>query len=80
MFTLKPTIQFKKDAKKVIKRATKNFDLIEDFLEKLQANGANGIEKKYLPHKLIGNYKNNWEAHIKPDLLIIWFKIREEKK
>lgn len=80
MFTLKPTNQFKKDAKKVIKRASKNLDLIESFLEKLKANGASGIEKKYLPHKLTGNYKDNWEAHIKPDLLIIWFEISQENE
>jgi mRNA interferase YafQ len=37
-------------------------------------------EKKHLPHKLTGNYKGNWEAHIKPDLLIIWFEITEENE
>ncbi len=80
MFILKPTNQFKKDAKKVIKRASKNLGLIEDFLEKLQDKGASGIEKKYRPHKLTGNYKGNWEAHINPDLLIIWFEITEENE
>ncbi|WP_316735944.1 type II toxin-antitoxin system YafQ family toxin [Pedobacter aquatilis] len=78
MFTLKPTNQFKKDAERVIKRASKNLVLIEDFLEKLKTNGAIGIDKKYHPHKLSGNYKDNWEAHIQPDLLIIWFEVTEE--
>jgi len=41
----------------------------------LEKNGALGIEKKYHPHKLSGNYKDSWEAHIKPDLLVIWFEI-----
>lgn len=80
MFTLKSTNQFKKDAKRVIKRASKNLELIEDFLIKLQSNGAAGIEKKHFPHKLTGNYKDNWEAHIKPDLLIIWFEITNENE
>ncbi|MFC1226096.1 type II toxin-antitoxin system YafQ family toxin [Pedobacter sp. BG31] len=80
MFTLKATNQFKKDAKKIIKRASKNFDLIERFLEELKVGGAVGLEKKYIPHKLTGNYKGNWEAHIKPDLLIIWFEITEENE
>ncbi|MDN3585872.1 type II toxin-antitoxin system YafQ family toxin [Pedobacter aquatilis] len=80
MFTLRPTNQFKKDAKKVIKRASKNLELIENFLVKLQFSGAAGIEKKYFPHKLTGNYKDNWEAHIKPDLLIIWFDITNENE
>ena len=26
-------------------------------------------------HKLVGEYKDNWECHIKPDLLIIWIQI-----
>jgi len=69
MFTLKLTNQFKTDAKKAIKRASQNLDLIEAFF---------GIEKKHLAHKLAGNYKGNWEAHIKPDLLIIWFEITED--
>lgn len=80
MFILKPTNQFKKDAKKVIKKSAKIFDLIEDFLEKLKINGAIGIDKKYRPHKLTGTYINNWEAQIKPDLLIIWFEITAEKE
>lgn len=49
-------------------------------MKKLQANGAIGIEKKHRPHKLTGNYKGNWEAHIKPDLLLIWFEITKENE
>lgn len=80
MFTLKPTNQFKKDAKKVIKRSASNFDLVEDFLEQLKIGGAFGIDKKHRPHKLKGNYEGDWEAHIKPDLLIIWFEITAENE
>lgn len=80
MFVLKPTNQFKKDLKSVIKRSSKNSFFITDFLEKLQVDGVLGIDKKYYPHKLSGNYSNNWEAHIKPDLLIIWFEITENKE
>lgn len=80
MFILKPTNQFKKDAKKIIKRSMKNFDLIEQFLEQLKIDGVSGIDKKHLPHKLKGNYAGNWEAHIKPDLLIIWFEITAENE
>jgi mRNA interferase YafQ len=75
MFTLIPTNQFKKDIKTLKKRSTKNGALIIDFLVELEKEGAVGIDKNYRPHKLSGNYKDNWEAHIKPDLLIIWFEI-----
>ncbi|MFI5158944.1 MAG: type II toxin-antitoxin system mRNA interferase toxin, RelE/StbE family, partial [Sphingobacteriales bacterium] len=44
----------------------------------LEKDGASGINKKYHPHKLSCNYKDNWEAHIKPDVLIIWFEITNE--
>ena len=80
MFILKPTNQFKKDLKVLIKRSVKNEDLITEFLIKLQMNGAEGIEKKYRPHKLSGKYTDDWEAHIKPDLLIIWLEITQEKE
>jgi mRNA interferase YafQ len=80
MFTLIPTTQFKKDVKLLKKRSEKNTDLIVDFLGELAKNGALGLDKKYRTHKLSGNYKDNWEAHIKPDMLIIWFEITEQNE
>lgn len=77
MFVLIPTNQFKKDAKLAIKRLAKNEIYLTKFLKQLEINGVLGINKKHRPHKLTGNYDNNWEAHIKPDLLIIWFEITE---
>jgi mRNA interferase YafQ len=75
MFVLTITGQFKKDLKTIKKRSLKSHQLVFDFLSELKITGAAGIDKKYLPHKLTGNYKDDWEAHIKPDLLIIWFEI-----
>jgi len=80
MFTLKPTNQFKKDVKIAKKRSLKNGDLISDFLDKLEINGIAGVDKKHRPHKLSGDFDDNWEAHIKPDLLIILFEITENKE
>ena len=67
MFTLKITTQFKKDLKTLKKRSSKSYTLIFDFLSELKEDGAAGLDRKYLPHKLSGNYKNDWEAHIRPD-------------
>lgn len=72
--------QFKKDVKTLKKRSVKNAALLVSFLANLEKNGAEGIEQKHKPHKLSGNYKDNWEAHIKPDLLIIWFEITENSE
>ena len=80
MFILRPTNQFKKDVKTVLKRSTKNAKYISDFLDQLQVDGVDAIDKKHRPHKLSGNYSDNWEAHIKADLLIIWFEITEDKE
>ncbi len=78
MFTLIPTNQFKKDVKTLKKRSVKNAALLIDFLSQLEETGVAGIDKKHRPHKLSGNYKDNWEAHIKPDLLIIWFEVTDK--
>ena len=80
MFNLIPTNQFEKDVKILKKRSPKNSGLIVDFLVELEKNGVAGIDKKHRPHKLSGNYKENWEAHIKSDMLIIWFEITEKNE
>jgi mRNA interferase YafQ len=80
MFVLKPTNQFKKDLKAVKKRSVKNESLIVEFLEKLIIGGADELDKKYIAHKLSGKYSNDWEAHVRPDLLIVWFEITSEQE
>lgn len=74
MYQLIPTTRFKKDVKKV-KRNSKDFESASLVLRTLELNGVEGIPEKMKPHKLLGNYKDNWECHIKPDLLIIWIQI-----
>jgi mRNA interferase YafQ len=80
MFNLIPTNQFEKDVKTLKKRSSKNFGLIVGFLAELEKNGVAGIDKKHRAHKLSGNYQDNWEAHIKPDMLIIWFEITDKNE
>ena len=48
-------------------------------MKQLQEGGVSEIHQKMRPHKLKGDYKENWECHIKPDLLIIWFQIDEHQ-
>lgn len=78
MYQLETTTQFKKDLKKV-KKSTKSYQATKNVLQKLQKGGLSEIPKKMRPHRLRGEYKNNWECHIKPDLLIIWFQMDEHK-
>lgn len=74
MYQLDFTTKFKKDFKKV-KKNQKDYDLAVALLKTLETKGVLGVPKIMRPHKLIGNYQDNWECHIKPDLLIIWIQI-----
>ncbi len=75
MYLLRETAQFKKDLKRIIRRNPKDTNLIKHILKALKVKGVEGIPVQMKAHKLRGNYKNNWECHIKTDLLIIWIQI-----
>lgn len=74
MYQLIPTTKFKKDLKKV-KKNRNDFESAATVLKILETNGVDGIPLNMKPHKLLGDYRDNWECHIKPDLLIIWIQI-----
>lgn len=74
MYHLEPTTKFRKELKK-IKKNQKDFQAVVAILRKLEKGGVSEIRQYMRPHKLKGDYKGNWECHIKPDLLIIWFQI-----
>ena len=79
MYQLIPTTRFKKDLKK-IKSKPKDFALVVEALNQLQVGGVNGLSARMKAHKLKGNYSDNWECHLKPDLLIIWIQIENPKQ
>jgi mRNA interferase YafQ len=66
-YTIFRTNSFKKGFKKLSKEHQEEAFIV---IEKL-VNGEI-LEQKYKDHKLIGNYKNSRECHIKPDLLLIY--------
>jgi mRNA interferase YafQ len=72
--------KFLKDAKKMEKRGwdMKELKTAVTYLEKT-GTLPEITSKKYRPHKLTGNYVHHWEAHIKPDWLIIWLLNEDEK-
>jgi mRNA interferase YafQ len=74
MYKLVISTKFKKDLKRIVKKPTDK-ELTTAVLKLLKEKGVSGIPKEMKPHKLIGNYRNNWECHIRPDLLIIWYQI-----
>lgn len=69
MLSISYTNQFKKDFKKVQKRG---FNIAElETLVELIVN-EQPIPARYKNHKLIGDYKNIWDCHIKPDWLLLY--------
>ncbi len=81
MYTLSFTNKFEKDLKLIKKRSLKDLWLIHDFLKnELAIKGAAGLSSKFHAHKLSGNYKDNWECHVKGDLLVIWIEMTGENE
>lgn len=73
MYKLEASTQFKKDYKSLSESDAKKVLAALDILQK---TGTLPFDK-YLTHKLKGKYKDNIEAHIRPDLLLIWFEVVE---
>jgi mRNA interferase YafQ len=62
--------QFKKDIKRCLRRGY-NMTLINTAMELLCKNGT--LPPDYFPHPLHGSYAGDWECHIQPDWLMIWY-------
>ncbi|MBC8462617.1 MAG: type II toxin-antitoxin system YafQ family toxin [Deltaproteobacteria bacterium] len=75
MFQLVFTNRFRKDVKLVQKRGFE-MDLLKNAINSLEKSGELPGENR--PHKLSGDYSGFWEAHLKPDWLIIWKVIPED--
>ena len=69
MFKLVYTNRFKKDVKLLQKRGF-DLDLLKAAIKSLEQSGT--LPQKNKPHKLAGQYKGYWEAHLNADWLIIW--------
>lgn len=67
MFNIFRTNSFKKDYKKL---NSKDKELLKEIIIKLSKNEV--LSLKYKDHKLIGNFNECRECHIKPDLLLIY--------
>lgn len=67
MYQIFRTTSFKKDYKKL---SQKNKNILKEVIIKLVNNEI--LEEKYKDHKLIGDYLDCRECHVKPDLLLIY--------
>ena len=71
MYSIDYTNEFKKQAKLMQKRGY-DMELLNDAIKILINTGTLPFEK-YRTHKLQGNHKNMWEAHLQPNWLLVWF-------
>ena len=78
-FSINFTSKFKKDYKKY-QNDSKKLREIQKTIILLSQNGTSAIPNKMKPHRLIGNYKDNWECHILNDLLLIWIEDEVNKE
>ena len=53
-------------------------NLLKETICELEDNGQ--LSDHFLPHKLSGDFTGYWEAHLKPDWLLIWKVIPEERE
>lgn len=67
--------KFKKDIEKA-KRRGKDLSKLKTIMQILIEKDA--IPKKYLNHRLRGNYSDCQECHIEPDWLLIYIKTDTE--
>jgi mRNA interferase YafQ len=70
-YSIVPSGKFRKDIKKYLKKPRER-QAIYDTVNILAENGYLDIPENMRPHRLSGNYKEYWECHVLPDLLIIW--------
>ena len=69
MYSIEYTHQFKKDFRKCVKRGL-DIEAIKTAIRILSETGT--LPKEYLPHRLKGDYKGQWECHIEPNWLMTW--------
>lgn len=65
------TNEFKRDLKRCKKRGFPMEEL-RKVVNILSETGS--VPPEYRPHKLHANRANQWECHIKPDWLLVWYQ------
>lgn len=69
MYTVEYANSFKRDYKRCKKRGY-GLKALRQIIGMLMETGT--LPPQYRPHKLTGQYAGLWEAHIKPDWLLVW--------
>lgn len=75
MYSIVYSGKFKKDVKLLQKRGY-DLEILKKVILTLEKKGE--LEIHFQPHKLSGKLSGYWEAHLKPDWLLIWKKVNTE--
>jgi mRNA interferase YafQ len=75
VFILKYSNQFKKDLKRY-KHDAKTLSELQKILDLLRSGAS--LPEKNKNHQLPGNLKGYFECHIKPDMLLVYKKEKDE--
>lgn len=76
MYSLQPKTRFRKDVRQAQRRGW-NLDLLTEALEILTETGT--LPEHYGPHPLRGNYVGCIDAHIRPDWILVYEVLADEK-
>ncbi|MCK5320289.1 type II toxin-antitoxin system YafQ family toxin [Candidatus Parcubacteria bacterium] len=76
MYILKYSKQFKKDLKKCAKQNPKSINELKKILNLLILGKK--LDDKHRNHRLKGQFKNCFECHARPDVLLI-YKIEKQE-
>ena len=78
MRTIEPTSQFKRDFKRETKGAHHGV-LQHDFPRLLKTLAADQpLPEKYRDHARTGAWKDHRDCHVRPDLVLIYWKLRAD--
>jgi mRNA interferase YafQ len=77
MRTIERSNQFKRDYKRETKGRSETYVQklkaeLEAVLQVLRADGT--LEPRYQDHPLGGDWKDHWDCHVRPDLLLLYCK------
>ncbi len=76
MYILEQKKSFRKDIKKLKRTFSKeDKSLLKEILKILISNKK--IPQRHYNHKLSNNWKNCWDLHVKPDLVLIYQKNKD---
>jgi len=79
MLTIKYTVSFEKDYKREKRSGHFSKKIEKDFLDIVESLcEEKSLPKRCVDHPLIGKWKDHRDCHIRPDLVLIYRKLKKD--